>query len=36
MRFLVLIMLYDFIQALLSKSKHYTKNDYFLGVFNLL
>jgi hypothetical protein len=28
-----LIMLYDFMQVLNIKRKHYTKNNYFLGIF---
>jgi hypothetical protein len=31
-----LIMFYDFMQVLSLKRKHPTKNDYFLGIFNLL
>jgi hypothetical protein len=31
-----LIISSDFIQILNIKRKHYTKNDYFLGIFNLL
>jgi hypothetical protein len=29
MRFMILITLYDFIQVLLSKNKHPTKDEYF-------
>jgi hypothetical protein len=33
---MILIMLYDLMQFLNIKMNHYTKNDYFLGIFNLL
>jgi hypothetical protein len=36
MRFMNLIMLYDFMEVLNIKMKHYTKMIIFLGTFNLL
>jgi hypothetical protein len=36
MRLMVVIMLYDFIQVLNIKRKHYTEDDYFLLIIYLL
>jgi hypothetical protein len=33
---MTLIILPDFMQVLNIKREHYTKNDYFLGIYNIL